>query len=140
MAAALNIRSELDGPQAARAGSATVLLVEDHPLVREVVARALKQVGHVVLQAGSGEDALALAGRHTGRIDLLLTDIFLPGMRGYELADRLLASRPTLRVLYVSGSPAENVDGGVLKDGDHYLNKPFLPRVLVQRVREALEH
>ena len=84
-------------------GSETVLLAEDEPAVRAIARQALERQGYTVLAAPSGADALALAAQHGATIHLLLTDVVMPGMSGRDLADRLTAQRPGIRVLYISG-------------------------------------
>jgi signal transduction histidine kinase/CheY-like chemotaxis protein len=125
---------------APRAGSAprpaaTVLLVEDEPLVLRVSARALTAAGFEVIGAESGQQALERARAHEGPIDLLVTDVVMGGMGGRELARALAADRPGIRVLFVSGYgrdvvlPAADVNVGV-----DFLEKPFTPGALVERV------
>lgn len=81
----------------------TVLIADDEAEFRAIVREVLEAKGHVVLEAASGSEAVALADGHGGPIDLLITDVLMPGMSGWQLAERLLQQRPTLRVLYVSG-------------------------------------
>jgi len=120
-------------------GSETVLLVEDEDSVRELVRELLTELGYEVLESAGPEAALALCDRHRGRIDLLMTDFIMPRMNGSELAARVVAARPETHVLYMSGysqeSPTER--GPNLKDSV-FLSKPFTPKVLADRVREAL--
>jgi two-component system, cell cycle sensor histidine kinase and response regulator CckA len=93
-----------------------------------------------VLQAASAEQALEVAKGHSGRLEMLLTDVILPGLSGPELARRLLASRPQTRVLYVSGYPDEAMASqGILEAGASFLQKPFTPDTLVRKVREVLD-
>jgi PAS domain S-box-containing protein len=120
-------------------GWETVLLVEDEPEVRRFAAVALHRYGYTVLEAESGPAALALARAHEGPIHLLVTDVMMPGMKGPELADRLCATRPAVRVLYVSGYPdAAEVYQGPPPHGRGYLQKPFGPEALARKVRETL--
>jgi signal transduction histidine kinase len=119
-------------------GSATILLVEDEEAVRQMTGRILEEQGYRVLAASSATDALALAERHR-ELDLVLTDVVMPGMRGPELVSRLLAARSGLKVLYVSGYAADNLGlGGVLDPDTPFLAKPFTAAVLARRVREVL--
>lgn len=119
----------------------TILLVEDDDAVRLLARRILSRQGYTLLEAGNGFEALKIAERHDGDIDLLLSDVVMPGMSGAELAARLRSQRPALRVLYVSGYLADApIREGVLTDDDtEYLEKPFTPTTLLERVRAALE-
>jgi len=121
-------------------GSETVLLAEDEPAVRAIAQQALERQGYTVLAAPSGADALALAAQHGATIHLLLTDVVMPGMSGRDLADRLTAQRPGIRVLYISGyTDNAIVRHGMLEPGLAYLQKPFRPDALVRKVREVLD-
>ncbi len=121
---------------AAPGGNETVLVVEDEAAVRGVTVRLLRGLGYRVLEAASGRDALALAERHDGPLDLLVTDVNMPGMGGPELASRLLALRPETPVLFVSGRQDELSLG----DADaQFLQKPFSTKDLGRAVRSALE-
>jgi len=121
-------------------GRETALLVEDDDAVRRVTVRMLQHYGYRVLEAGGGEEALALARSYPGVIDLLITDVVMPGLGGRELADRLLIIRPGLAVLFVSGY-TENaiVHHGVLERGVAFLQKPFTPTTLQARLRQILD-
>jgi signal transduction histidine kinase/ActR/RegA family two-component response regulator len=121
-------------------GSETVLIVEDEPVVRRLTVRALAERGYHVLEAEDGESALEVARTHQGELHLLVTDVVMPGMNGKELADRLAAHRPDLRVLYISGY-AEHavVRQGVLVEGIAFLSKPFDLSELARTVREILD-
>jgi PAS domain S-box-containing protein len=123
---------------AARA-SETVLVVEDSDDLREIVDRILTKSGYQVMVAANGPEALEMARDFTGHIDLLLTDVIMPQMHGSELAPRLIASRPDLRVLYMSGfaQPALGATG-TLEPGVALLDKPFTEPALLASVREAL--
>jgi signal transduction histidine kinase len=124
---------------APEAGSETVLVAEDEPLVRVLVRKTLTQAGYRVLEAGGGEEALQLAARHDGTIHLLVTDVVMPGMSGRELMRRLAEVRPSVKVLYMSGYSDEAVERhGVLDPGTAFMQKPFTPSVLARRVREVL--
>jgi two-component system cell cycle sensor histidine kinase/response regulator CckA len=125
---------------AALAGTETVLLAEDEPAVRAVARQSLERHGYTVLEAPSGEAALDLAQRYSGPIDLLLTDVVMPGMSGRALALRLAPLRPRMRTIYMSGYTDEAITRhGVLESGVRYVQKPFSPDALVRRVREALD-
>ena len=117
----------------------TVLLVEDDDAVRTLTQRLLERDGHSVLAAASGGEAEQIMVSHTGSIDLLLTDVILPGIDGHQLAGRVRAERPGIRVLYTSGYSGDEMVGRGLEPGDHFLQKPFLPEDLRAKVREALD-
>jgi signal transduction histidine kinase len=125
--------SEAEPERASARGGETILVVEDEPEVRELAAHALRGFGYRVLEARSGEEALARWPRADG-VDLLLTDVVMGGMRGPELAARMRAARPGLRVLYVSGYAEAESEGAA----GVFLAKPFRPEALAARVREAL--
>ena len=118
----------------------TVLVVEDEPMILDLACRVLRGHGYTVLRAPGGDEAIATAAAHDAPIHLLLTDVVMPRMGGPALAERLLAERPGLRVLYVSGyTEGDIVRGRVLQRGVHLLEKPFTPRQLLERVRLALD-
>ncbi len=122
-----------------RPGSETVLLVEDEDVVRALARRVLEQRGYTVLECRNGHEAIGLAETHEGDIDLLLTDVVMPGMRGHEVADRVAATRPEIRVVYMSGYADEALLGRAAEGGSHLLEKPFSNDALARKVREALE-
>jgi CheY-like chemotaxis protein len=118
----------------------TVLLVEDEEIVREPTRRMLVRNGYRVLAAANAEDALAMLREHFGQIDLLLTDVVMPGRSGQELALEVLEARPTTRVLFMSGYSQDIiVHQGVLDDGVHLIEKPFAGDDLLRKVRDALD-
>jgi len=121
-------------------GSETVLVVEDEPAVLTLSRRALESQGYVVLAASDADAALRVVERHGGMIHLLLTDVVMPGLSGRELADRLSAQRPGIRVLYMSGYPGDAVvQHGTLPLGSAFLQKPFSPDGLARKVRDVLD-
>jgi CheY-like chemotaxis protein len=116
------------------------LLVEDEDAVRELARRALEHYGYTVLVARNGSDALQVAKQHPGPLDLLVTDVIMPGVKGRELAQQLLAQRPHLKVLYVSGYTDNAIlHHGVLAPGVNFLQKPFTPKTVARTVREVLD-
>jgi two-component system cell cycle sensor histidine kinase/response regulator CckA len=121
-------------------GSETILLVEDEASLRELVRECLTASGYKVLEASHGTAALEAAERHPGRVDLLMTDIVMPGMSGRELAELLRALRPQIRTLYMSGYTDDAVLlHGVLAEEMAFLQKPFTTADLARRVREVLD-
>ena len=120
-------------------GRETILLVEDDGDIREIVHDVLTAQGYRVLGAPDGEQALRLSGDHVGPIQLLLTDVLLPGMGGRKLAEELSAARSEMKVLYMSGHTDDViVHAGVLHGDLAFLRKPFTPLQLVSKVRETL--
>jgi DNA-binding response OmpR family regulator len=120
-------------------GSETILLVEDQEDVRALTLRILKRQGYRLLVAASGDEALVLAEQQGGAIDLLVTDVVMPGMSGSELGAELGACYPAMRVLYLSGYTDEAIRRhGVLEPGAAFLQKPFTPETLARKVREVL--
>ncbi len=121
-------------------GSATVLVVEDEPAVREIAVAILGDLGYRVLEAADGEDGLRVFGAHPAAIDLLLTDVVLPGkVRGRDLAERIVAIRPEVKVLYMSGYTENSiVHNGRLDEGVQLISKPFQREQLARKVAETL--
>ena len=102
--------------------------------------RVLGELGYTVLTASDGLEALEVLGRHAGDVQLLITDVIMPKMSGRELAARVTALRPDIRVLYSSGYAADAIgEDGVLGDGINFLAKPYLPSRLADAVREVLD-
>jgi PAS domain S-box-containing protein len=121
-------------------GSETVLLVEDEAAVRELVRKMLKRYGYRVLVAQDAADALVTEKHHPGSIDVLLTDIVMPGLNGPDLAQRLVRRRPAIAVLYMSGFAQHLAVGlGSLSGRADFLQKPFTPETLALKVRECLD-
>jgi PAS domain S-box-containing protein len=117
----------------------TLLLVEDEASVRAIAREMLVASGFSVLEAATGPEALAVAQRSSQPIDLLISDVVLPGMSGAELADRLRAERPSLRVLFTSGHSDEAIGRlGVSRTDPAFLQKPFTFEAFIEKVRGAL--
>jgi PAS domain S-box-containing protein len=120
-------------------GAETILVVEDEEQVRSLLETILRRASYSVLSAPGGPEALALLPG-APRIDLLLTDVIMPGMSGPALAERMQALRPSLKVLYVSGYTNQEIDDrGVLQAGTQFLAKPITPDELTRKVREVLD-
>jgi CheY-like chemotaxis protein len=121
-------------------GSETILLVEDEKAVRDVMKEQLESLGYRVVASPDGASAVAAAQAHVGPIDLLVTDLVMPGMNGRELARRLESMRPGLRTLYTSGYGEDVVARhGVLEPGITFVEKPYELPVLARRLRETLD-
>jgi CheY-like chemotaxis protein len=121
-------------------GSETILLVDDTDMVRRFARDVLSTAGYRVLEANGADEALQVAGMQPSRIDLLVTDVVMPGRSGIELADRLRVTRSDVRVLYISGyTDAAVVRNGLLADSAAFLQKPFTPDALLRKVRQVLE-
>ncbi|WP_310600457.1 PAS domain S-box protein [Desulfobulbus sp.] len=123
----------------AASGSETVLLVEDELMILEITATMLRRLGYTVLTASGPEEAVRLAEEHGKAVDLLLTDVVMPGMNGRMLAKNLSAANPELKCLFMSGYTANVVaQHGVLDEGVHFIHKPFALNVLAAKIRETL--
>jgi PAS domain S-box-containing protein len=139
------VDAEVDGPKrqvelTTLRGTETILLVEDEEQVRLVVSGALRRLGYSVLVAQNAGEALLLCERHAGPIALLLTDVVMPQMSGPELAGRLLATRPEMKVLCMSGYTDDSiVRHGVLESGVAFIQKPVTPTMLSRKIREVLD-
>jgi len=121
-------------------GTETVLLVEDEESVRTLAARVLAEQGYAVHEARNGREALAVLERPDHGIDLVLTDVVMPDMGGVELADRVAAAHPDVRIVYMSGySEGDKLHPGVRRSPYPFLQKPFSPESLAVRIREALD-
>jgi len=122
-----------------RGGTQTVLVVEDEDGLRELAKRLLQRLGYTVLIAADAAEASRLFEQNPA-IDLLLTDVVMPGASGPELTRQLIEQRPALKVIYMSGYTEEAiVQHGVLKPGIAFVNKPFTSQTLGAKIREALE-
>jgi two-component system, cell cycle sensor histidine kinase and response regulator CckA len=127
-------------PQTApRGGSETILIAEDDGAVLRLAADVLARYGYAVLQARDGTEALSIVQQHSGVIDLLLTDVVMPGLSGRDLAERVAIICPTIRVLYSSGYIPSTIAGITGHAGAALLPKPYPPLTLVRTVREVLD-
>ena len=121
-------------------GSETVLVVEDEPTVLKLAVRALERKGYHVLQAGNGLEGQAVANAYDGPIQLLLTDVVMPKASGKEMAEKLLVTRPEMKVVFMSGYTDNSiVHHGVLDKGMHFVQKPFTANSLTKKVRAVLD-
>jgi PAS domain S-box-containing protein len=120
-------------------GTETVLLVEDEESVRQLVRETLAAKGYRVVEADNGESGVAVAAKHQGKIDLVITDVVMPGMGGRELVKQLAQTRPETKVLYLSGYTEDAiVSEGTIESGAAFLQKPFTLQNLARKVREVL--
>jgi len=120
-------------------GFGTALVAEDQPEVRALAGAILRRMGFQVLEAADGQEALTVAEHHPGPIQLLLTDVAMPVMNGLVLAERLIALRPDMRVVYMSGYGGQDLGGSSrLADSHALLPKPFTPDALAALVRRTL--
>jgi PAS domain S-box-containing protein len=126
-------------PQDTR-GTETILVVEDGVGLRHLMTRVLEPAGYRVLTAGNGEEAFHILQQHQHRLDLMITDIVMPGMSGRRLAERLGEVRPETKVLFMSGYTDDVIlKHGVLTEGVPFINKPFSPKDLLRKVRQLLD-
>ena len=133
------LRAEAPAPAAAASGE-TILVVEDEPVVRSLARMALEEVGYSVIEASDGVAALGLLQQDGVPVQLVLTDVVMPGMGGQALAKILRSDRPDLPLLFMSGYQGEDVtDRGLLEPGAAFIQKPFAPKELTRRVRELLD-
>ncbi len=121
-------------------GNETILLVEDEPRILSMIEKMLKPRGYTILPAATPGEAIRLANDHTGEIHLLITDVVMPNINGYELAKRILSIYPNLRCLFMSGYTANVIaHHGVLDEGVHFIEKPFAMKQLTSKIREVLD-
>jgi DNA-binding NtrC family response regulator len=134
-----SIASGAGGAVALR-GSETILLVEDERQVRALLVEVLQESGYRVLEAPDADVAFRVCEQHTGPIHLLLTDVVLPRMSGRQLAEQLIAMRPGMSLLYMSGYMDDSViPDGVLDSGIAFLQKPITLNALLTKVRQVLD-
>jgi CheY-like chemotaxis protein len=121
-------------------GSETVMIVEDEDLVRRVVKRILEAYGYHVLEAGNGKKALSICKEYQEKIDILFTDVVMPGMTGKDLVENWIQMRPETKILFTSGY-TENViiHQGNLEAGINFIQKPYRPEFLATKIREVLD-
>jgi CheY-like chemotaxis protein len=139
----IRVRGGLDGEEGATIPSrkaevpALILVAEDDDAVLNLIRKILKEKGYLVLRAANGEDALRLSEKI--RVDLVVSDLVMPGMNGRELVERLQARNPRIRAIYMSGHTDEVLEQlGVKVAAHEMIRKPFTPEELVEKVREAL--
>jgi CheY-like chemotaxis protein len=121
-------------------GSETILVVEDDAALRAAACRAIQAFGYHVLAASNGREALEICEQHDGRIHLIVTDVVMPEMSGGDLARQVAEHRPGIKVLLMSGYTRDaTVRQGIVRDGRPFLDKPFTPDGLVERIREVLD-
>jgi PAS domain S-box-containing protein len=141
------VNAEIDAPQAASdermasaSGVETVLLAEDEESLRKLTCTTLEMNGYKVLEAKDGIDALEVSRSYDGVIDLLLTDIVMPGLGGRDLAEELTRARPEIKIVYMSGYTGQTFSSqAVLEPGSDLLTKPFTRDVLSRKIREVLD-
>jgi DNA-binding NtrC family response regulator len=120
-------------------GTETILLVEDDANLRNLARQVLQNLGYTVLEAADGEKALKRATDHSSNIDLLLTDVVMPGMSGKRLADELVKVQPNLKILFMSGYTENAIARhSVLTPGIQFIQKPFSLTALTTKIREVL--
>jgi two-component system, cell cycle sensor histidine kinase and response regulator CckA len=133
-------RTDAGGGSGSGEGTGTILVVEDDIAVGSVIRRSLERFGYEVLLVQNGTEAIRLATEHPEEIDLLLTDIVMPGMNGVQVADAVVKLRGEIRVLFMSGyADQELIRTGILSHHSRFLQKPFDPGELNRRVQETLE-
>ena len=124
-----------------RGGKETILIVEDEPVLRDMAHVILQECGYQIFEASSGREALTVWDRHHAAIDLVLTDVVMPeGISGMDLAQRLLATKPQLKVVFASGYSMDNLDTAFVRSGRAgFLQKPYTHLTLAQAIRSALD-
>ena len=137
---AVELKPSAPGVSSTIQADETILLVEDEAALRKLTRNLLELGGYTVLEAESVHDAAEIGRRYGSAIHLLLTDVVMPGMNGPELARQLAATRPEIKVLYMSGYTGQSFSGaGALESGSHFLQKPFTRGGLAQKIRETLD-
>lgn len=129
---------EIETP--AEQGHETILLVEDEPILLDMTKEMLELNGYQVLIALNPDEALQIAGDHSDEIHLVMTDVVMPGMNGYDLAEKLMSLYPGLKCLFMSGYTASVIARhGVLDETVHFIQKPFSMNDLIAKVRQVLD-
>ncbi len=127
-------------PPPPSSGTETLLIVENEAAIRTLLQMALRKSGYTVLAAESGREALDVVRDHVGSIDLLITDVMMPDMDGPELVRQLTTIRPETRTLFMSGYMDDALgEHGILPANINFIQKPFSPRVIAQKVRDILD-
>lgn len=131
----------IPGAESATGGKETVLLVEDEPTLLELTRTILQILGYTVMTARTPGEAIRIAAERAGEIHLLITDVVMPEMNGFDLAKHLAALYPNLKPLFMSGYTANSIgEDGVVEEGLHFLQKPFTMNELAGKIRAALNH
>jgi len=134
-----NLKKERSGHHIPR-GTETIMVVEDEEMVRSSTVSFLRKQGYRVLEAGGGEEALGIGKQEQGRIDLILTDVVMPKMSGWEFIRQFKQIRNDFNVLYMSGYTEEKISRhGVLEQGIHLMHKPFALDKLARKIREIID-
>lgn len=121
-------------------GTENILVVEDEEMTRSMIVEILQELGYAVLDAPNAETAIEISDAYDDDIQLLLTDVIMPLMNGKQLYNQLAMSRPTMKVLFMSGYTDNMLAPyGILEDNIHFLQKPFSVKTLTQKVRETLD-
>jgi two-component system, cell cycle sensor histidine kinase and response regulator CckA len=122
------------------AGAETILLVEDEAIIRGLLCEALQMAGYTILEASHGAEALRISAQHDSPIHLLVTNVVMPGMRGPEVAQRLTAAYPAMKILFISGYPPDAIPHQDRLDPElAFLQKPFTPNELAHKIRAILD-
>jgi CheY-like chemotaxis protein len=120
-------------------GAETILLVDDEDIVRNMLENFLGSIGYTVISACNGEEALKIAENHKKPIHVLLTDIVMPGMNGFELAKKIKASLPEIKLLYMSGYNKPTDTNQMTGTNKNFINKPICIYTIANKLREILE-
>jgi CheY-like chemotaxis protein len=120
-------------------GEETILVAEDEPALRDVIRETLEDAGYQVLVGRDVDEAVQIASEHKGPLNLLLTDVVMPDLSGFQLAQRLQSLHPQVKVLYMSGYLDPRISNSAPLSEADFLQKPFTKRMLLQRLREVLE-
>ena len=127
-------------PNAAAKPNEVVLVAEDERMVREIMARTLRECGYTVLEAADGKEALEVLEARAGQVSLVIADVVMPGLGGREMASRLAKHWPQVPVLFTSGyTGLDVVRRGLLEEGREFIQKPLAPEALVRKVREMVD-